>query len=68
MAKYLFTFGIGTRYKQKCVIVETDDEILARQYVYRKYGQQNVASVYDYEKYSHLIEKYNYKIMKEITL
>jgi hypothetical protein len=66
--KYLFTFGVGTKYKGKCVIVNANDEILARQYVYRKYGQQNIAGVYNYEQYKHLIEKCNYKIIKEVIL
>lgn len=69
MAKrFLFTFGVGTRYRKKCVVVTSNDEILARQYVYGKYGQQNVAGVYDYTKYSYLIEFYKYKVMKEIAL
>lgn len=68
MAKYLFTFGVGSPYRQKCVIVSSDDENLSREYVFRKYGQQNVAFVYDYKTYSGLIEKFNYKIIEEKTL
>lgn len=68
MAKYLFTFGVGSPYRQKCVIVESDNELTARKYMFTEYGRKNVAFVYDYEKYSCLIEKYNYKIMENVKL
>ncbi len=63
--KLLFTFGIGTPHKGKCVIIESDDETMAREYVYCKYGQENTCGVYDYEHFSHLIEHYNYKIVEK---
>ena len=68
MAKYLFTFGVGTPHKGKCVIVESDNEEMARMYVYQKYGQENTCGVYDYEHFSHLIEQYGYKVVEKKKL
>lgn len=68
MAKYLFTFGVETPLKGKCVIIESDDEELARIYVYRKYGKENTCGVYDYEYFSHLIRQYKYKVKEKKKL
>lgn len=68
MAKYLITFGVGTVHRKKCVIIESDDQMLVRLYVYRRYGQENVSSMYEYDKYKHLIEKYGYEVVEEKVL
>ena len=68
MKKLLFTFGVGTKHRGKCVIITCVYEMLARTYVYEKYGQDNVAGVYDYDKYSHLIEKYDYEVVEERSI
>lgn len=70
MKKLLWTFGLDTPYKHKCVITFSKDFETAMNYVYDKYGQENVASNYvdPYQHINKLIEKYNYEIIEEITL
>ena len=68
MKKYLITFGLGTKWRNKCVVITASDEDKVREYVYDKYGQWNVAAVYDYEIYKTIIDKYNYEIIEEINL
>jgi hypothetical protein len=68
MKKYLITFGIGTKWRGDCVIITASNEDNVREYVYDKYGQWNVAAVYDYETSKSIIDKYNYEIIEEINL
>lgn len=68
MNKYLVTFGICTKYKGKCVIASASDEEEVRNYVFEKYGQLNVAFIYDYEQMKSLIRTYKYEIIEEVIL
>lgn len=68
MKKYLITFGIGTKWRGDCVIITASNEDNVREYVYDKYGQWNVAAVYDYETSKELISKYNYEVIEETIL
>lgn len=68
MKKYLITFGIGTKWRGKCVIITASTEDNVREYVYEKYGQYNVAMFYDYETSKEIISKYNYEVIEETIL
>lgn len=50
--KIVFTFGCGTKFAGKVVIIECDEIMTAIDYIFRKYGQQNVAFEYHYDKES----------------
>lgn len=68
MKKYLITFGLGTKWRGKCVVITASDDDKVREYVYGKYGQWNVAAVYDYETSKEIISKYNYEVIEETIL
>lgn len=68
MKKYLITFGIGTKWRGDCVIITASNEDNVREHVYDKYGQWNVAAVYDYETSKEIISKYNYEVIEETIL
>ena len=68
MKKYLITFGIGTKWRGDCVIITASNEDNVREYVYDKYGQWNVAFIYDYEQMKSLIRTYKYEIIEEVIL
>jgi hypothetical protein len=70
MKKLLWTFGIGTNLKGKCVITNCDDFMTAMQYVYDKYGQYNVSMNYPepYFDIERMIEQNHYELIEEITL
>lgn len=68
MKKYLITFGIGTKWSGNCVLITASNEDTVREYVYDKYGQDNVAMVYHYENSKGIIKKYDYKILEDTVL
>lgn len=72
MERILWTFGLGTKYAGKVVITysKPDNFNDAIYYVYKKYGQDNVAFNYidKYNDLDEMIKKYNYDILEEVRL
>lgn len=70
MKKLLWTFGLDTPYKGKCVITFSKDFNTAMEYVYDKYGQKNVSSNYPepYFDIDDIVARWNYDILEEVTL
>lgn len=50
--KLVFTFGVGTMYRQKVVIVHCNNTMQAIDYVFNKYGSSNVAFEYHWDENS----------------
>lgn len=65
--KWIWTFGIGTPYKGKYVVIETDNDD-GREYMFKKYGRDNCCMSYPYEKGIELVKKYNYKCIDAVVL
>lgn len=70
MEKILWTFGLSTEYKGKAVITKSNNFNDAMYYVYKKYGQENVAFNYidKYHDIDEMIKKYHYEIIEEVKL
>ena len=64
MKTYLVTFGVGTVFKGKCLILTSDNEEKVREYAYDHYGRLNISSFYDYEEKKDIIKTYNYEILE----
>ena len=65
--KWIWTFGCGTPYKGKYVIIDTEEGD-GREYMFEHYGQNNCCMSYPYEKGMRLVEKYGYKCINDISL
>jgi len=50
--KLVFTFGVGTKYSGKVVIINCNNIMTALQYVFNKYGNTNVCTNYHYNETS----------------
>ena len=50
--KLVFTFGVGTDYRGKVVIVNCNNIMNALKYVFNKYGNTNVCTNYHYNETS----------------
>lgn len=70
MKKLLWTFGLDTEYRNKCVITCSKDFNTAMEYVYNKYGQENISSNYlePYYDIDDIINRWHYEILEEVTL
>ena len=66
-SKWVWTFGVGTPWKGKYVVVNTEDGD-GREYMFNKYGQQNCCRAYPYEEGMIFVNRYGYKLIEEITL
>ena len=64
MKTYLVTFGVGTVFSGKCLVLVSDDEEKVREYAFDHYGRLNISSIYDYETHKDIIETYNYEILE----
>lgn len=63
MRKWIWTFGCGTPWAGKYVIVHTAHGD-GRERVFEKYGQQNCAMSYLYDKGMAIAEKYGYQLLE----
>lgn len=70
MKKWLWTFGVGTLYKGKCVITTAEDFDTAMGYMYENYGQGNISSSYPDTHFNigEIISKWGYEVIEEVTL
>ena len=68
MKKYFVTFGLGTNWRRKYVVVYADTGDEVRNYVFSKYGQDNVAWIYDYKTAKSIIKAYGYEKIEEVRL
>ena len=63
--KFLITFGTATKYHDKCAILSAESETKVRAIAYSLFGQENISTVRDYNKFEYLIRKYNYEIIAD---
>lgn len=67
MRKWIWTFGVGTPYKGKYVVIETDNGD-GREYMFNRYGRQNCCMSYLYDKGMELVKKYNYQLIENVKI
>lgn len=67
MRKWIWTFGVGTPYAGKYVIVNTDKSD-GREYMFNKYGQQNCCMSYFYNAGIMIVERHGYQLLEEVTV
>lgn len=67
MRKWIWTFGVGSPYKGKYVVIETDNGD-GREYMFNRYGRQNCCMSYLYEKGMELVKKYNYQLIENVKI
>lgn len=67
MKKWIWTFGVGSPYKGKYVVIETDNGD-GREYMFNRYGRQNCCMSYLYEKGMELVKKYNYQLIENVKI
>ena len=67
MRKWIWTFGVGSPYKGKYVVIETDNGD-GREYMFNMYGRQNCCMSYPYEKGIALVEKYGYTLIEKCKI
>lgn len=65
--KWIWTFGIGTPYKGKYVVIETDNDD-GREYMFDRYGRMNCCMSYPYDKGMELVKKYGYQLIENIKM
>lgn len=67
--KWVYTFGVGTPYRGKYLMVETDDPDRTRESVYNAFGQNNISTVYIYdeENFANLVGKEKAAKYKYVT-
>lgn len=63
--KFLITFGTATKYRGKCAILSAESETKVREIAYLLFGQENISTVRDYNKFEYLIRKYDYEIIAD---
>lgn len=67
MRKWIWTFGVGSPYKGKYVVIETDNGD-GREYMFNRYGRQNCCMSYLYDKGMELVKKYNYQLIENVKI
>ena len=67
MRKWIWTFGVGSPYKGKYVVIETDNGD-GREYMFNRYGKQNCCMSYPYSKGMELVKKYGYQLIENVKL
>lgn len=67
MRKWIWTFGVGSPYKGKYVVIETDNGD-GREYMFNKYGKQNCCMSYLYAKGMELVKKYGYTLIENVKI
>lgn len=67
MKKWIWTFGVGTAYKGKYVVLRTDYGD-GREYMFNKYGRQNCCMSYLYAKGMELVKKYGYTLIENVKI